>query len=138
APPQFWKLDSWEDDSRRRKRFVPNPLGSSHPEATLKAAIEHGAPEDAILQAREEFHAQLAAQRRSLQQPLQSPDLLDDSELTTDDRDLDADVTGMVNMSTRARLVAPGLMVPGTVSITAAELYFEVDEEDPEFRKADP
>lgn len=138
APPQFWKLDSWEDDSRRRKRFVPNPLGSSHPEATLKAAIEHGAPEDAILQAREEFHAQLAAQRRSLQQPLQSPDLLDDSELTTDDRDLDADVTGMVNMSTRAKLVAPGLVVPGTVSITAAELYFEVDEEDPEFRKADP
>lgn len=138
APPQFWKLDSWEDDSRRRKRFVPNPLGSSHPEATLKAAIEHGAPEDAILQAREEFHAQLAAQRRSMQQPLQSPDLLDDSELATDDRDLDADVTGMVNMSTRARLIAPGLVVPGTVSITAAELYFEVDEEDPEFRKADP
>ncbi|KAK3877805.1 hypothetical protein Pcinc_017509 [Petrolisthes cinctipes] len=137
-PTQYWKLDSWEDDSRRRKRFVSNPIGSSHPEATLKAAIEHGAPEDAILQAREEFHAQLAAQRRSLQQPLQSPDLLDDSELTTDDRDLDADVTGMVNMSTRARLVAPGLVVPGTVSITAAELYFEVDEEDPEFRKADP
>lgn len=41
-------------------------------------------------------------------------------------------------MSTRAKLVAPGLVVPGTVSITAAELYFEVDEEDPEFRKADP
>lgn len=36
----------------------------------------------------------MAAQRRSLQQPLQSPDLLDDSELATDDRDLDADVTG--------------------------------------------
>lgn len=138
TPSQFWKLDSWEDDSRRRKRFVPNPLGSSHPEATLKAAIEHGAPEDAILQAREEFHAQLAAQRRSLQQPLQSPDLLDDSELATDDRDLDADVTGLVNLSTRARLVAPGLTVPGTVSVTASELYFEVDEEDPEFRKAEP
>lgn len=29
---------------------MSNPLGSSHPEATLKAAIEHGAPEDAILQ----------------------------------------------------------------------------------------
>lgn len=49
-----------------------------------------------FFQAREEFHAQLAAQRRSLQQPLQSPDLLDDSELTTDDRDLDADVTGEI------------------------------------------
>lgn len=47
---EFWKLDAWEDDARRRKRFVHNPLGSSHPEATLKAALEHGAPEDAILQ----------------------------------------------------------------------------------------
>ena len=47
---EFWKLDAWEDDARRRKRFVHNPLGSSHPEATLKAALEHGGPEDAILQ----------------------------------------------------------------------------------------
>ncbi|KAG0710336.1 Neurobeachin [Chionoecetes opilio] len=54
TPSQYWKLDSWEDDSRRRKRFVPNALGSSHPEATLKAAIEHGAPEDAILQVRKD------------------------------------------------------------------------------------
>ena len=55
TPPQFWKLDTWEDDSRRRKRFVPNAIGSSHPEATLKAAIEHGAPEDAILQVCSKF-----------------------------------------------------------------------------------
>lgn len=47
---EYWKLDAWEDDARRRKRFVHNPLGSSHPEATLKAALEHGAPEDAIMQ----------------------------------------------------------------------------------------
>lgn len=47
---EFWKLDAWEDDARRRKRFVHNPLGTTHPEASLKAAIEHGAPEDAILQ----------------------------------------------------------------------------------------
>lgn len=46
----FWKLDAWEDDARRRKRLVHNPLGTAHPEASLKAAIEHGAPEDAILQ----------------------------------------------------------------------------------------
>ena len=32
----------WEDDSRRRRRFIRNPLGSTHPEAALKAAIEHG------------------------------------------------------------------------------------------------
>lgn len=44
-------------------------------------------------QAREEFHAQLAASRAQ-QQHLQSSDLMDDSELLSDDRDLDADLTG--------------------------------------------
>ncbi len=42
SPSEFWKLDSWEDDSRRRRRLVKNPYGSSHPDATLRAAIEHG------------------------------------------------------------------------------------------------
>ncbi|XP_068082894.1 neurobeachin [Anabrus simplex] len=133
---EFWKLDSWEDDARRRKRFVHNPLGSSHPEATLKAALEHGAPEDAILQAREEFHAHLAASR-SQQQQMQSNDLMDDSELLADDRDLDVDLTGPVNISTKARLIAPGIVAPGMVSITSTELYFEVDEDDPEYKKID-
>jgi len=36
----FRKLDSWEDDSRRRRRLVPNPLGTSHPDATLKSASD--------------------------------------------------------------------------------------------------
>jgi len=39
---EHWRLDVWEDDSRRRRRFIRNPIGSTHPEATLKAAIEHG------------------------------------------------------------------------------------------------
>ncbi|XP_018362088.1 PREDICTED: neurobeachin isoform X7 [Trachymyrmex cornetzi] len=133
---EYWKLDAWEDDARRRKRFVHNPLGSSHPEATLKAALEHGAPEDAILQAREEFHAHLAASRAH-QQQLQSADLLDDSELLTDDRDLDNDLTGPVNISTKGKLIAPGIVAPGIISVTSTELYFEVDEDDPEFKKID-
>ena len=41
-PREFWRLDYWEDDLRRRRRFVRNPLGSTHPEATLKTAVEHG------------------------------------------------------------------------------------------------
>ncbi|XP_076767089.1 A kinase anchor protein rugose isoform X3 [Xylocopa sonorina] len=133
---EYWKLDAWEDDARRRKRFVHNPLGSSHPEATLKAALEHGAPEDAILQAREEFHAHLAASRAH-QQQLQSADLMDDSELLSDDRDLDNDLTGPVNISTKGKLIAPGIVAPGIISVTSTELYFEVDEEDPEFKKID-
>ncbi|KFP87973.1 Lipopolysaccharide-responsive and beige-like anchor protein, partial [Acanthisitta chloris] len=41
-PREFWRLDYWEDDLRRRRRFVRNPLGSTHPEATLRAPGEHG------------------------------------------------------------------------------------------------
>ena len=44
---------------------------------------------------------------------------------------------GPVNLSSRAKLIAPGLVAPGTLSITSAELYFEVDEEDAEFQKHD-
>lgn len=45
--------------------------------------------------------------------------------------------TGPVNISTKAKLIAPGIVAPGMVSITSAELYFEVDEDDPEFKKID-
>lgn len=41
-------------------------------------------------------------------------------------------------MSTKARLIAPGIVAPGMVSITSTELYFEVDEEDDEFKRLDP
>ncbi|XP_050298842.1 neurobeachin isoform X6 [Anthonomus grandis grandis] len=132
---EFWKLDAWEDDARRRKRFVHNPLGSTHPEASLKAAIEHGAPEDAILQAREEFHAHLATSRNHQQN--QTCELVDDNELLIDDRELDSDLNGPVNISTKAKLIAPGIVAPGMVSVTSAELYFEVDEDDEEFKKMD-
>ena len=40
-------------------------------------------------------------------------------------------------MSSRAKLIAPGLVAPGTLSITSSELYFEVDEEDAEYQKQD-
>lgn len=46
----YWKLDSWEDDARRRRRLVPNPRGSSHPEATLHRPSDAERPHDAILQ----------------------------------------------------------------------------------------
>lgn len=40
-------------------------------------------------------------------------------------------------MSSRAKLIAPGVVAPGTLSITSAELYFEVDEDDADFQKHD-
>lgn len=45
--------------------------------------------------------------------------------------------SGPVNISTKARLVAPGIVAPGMVSITSAELYFEVDEDEEEFKRID-
>ncbi|XP_049878270.1 neurobeachin, partial [Pectinophora gossypiella] len=141
ATTQFWKLDSWEDDARRRRRLVPNPHGSRHAAAALQPPSAAMPPHDAILQAQEELHARLAAEGRARGAQLAAPpaaDLLDDADLLADDREIDADLTGPVNISTKARLVAPGLVAPGTVSLTSTELYFEVDEDDPEFKKIDP
>ena len=47
-------------------------------------------------------------------------------------------LTGPVNISTKARLIAPGIVATGIVSITSTELYFEVDEDDLEFKRLDP
>lgn len=47
-------------------------------------------------------------------------------------------VSGPVNISTKAKLVAPGLIAAGTVSLTSTEMYFEVDEDDAEYKKIDP
>ena len=46
-------------------------------------------------------------------------------------------ISGPVNISTTAVLVSPGLSVKGTMSITASEVYFEVDEDAPEYKKVD-
>lgn len=92
---EFWKLDVWEDDARRRRRLVRNPLGSSHPEATLKAALEHGAPEDAVQAAQAEFHAHLAAHRSA--QAASAHDLVEDAELAAgEDREMDSDNQGRI------------------------------------------
>uniref|UniRef100_A0A8C5GR28 Neurobeachin n=1 Tax=Gouania willdenowi TaxID=441366 RepID=A0A8C5GR28_GOUWI len=79
----FWRLDYWEDDLRRRRRFVRNAFGSTHADAPLKA--------------------------------------LEDYEEE--------------GLNTPAQLVAPVVVARGTLSITTTEIYFEVDEDDPAFKK---
>lgn len=44
---------------------------------------------------------------------------------------------GPVVLSSPAQLVAPVLVARGTLSITTSEIYFEVDEDDPAFNRAD-
>ncbi|XP_035993420.1 lipopolysaccharide-responsive and beige-like anchor protein isoform X3 [Fundulus heteroclitus] len=137
-PREFWRLDYWEDDLRRRRRFIRNPFGSSHSEATLKAAAEHavadtGASEEDIL--KQSIRSQALGNQNSESEALLDGD--DDTLSSLEDKDLD-NLTGPVNLSTSAQLVAPAAVVKGTLSVTASELFFEVDEDDPSFKALDP
>ncbi|KAM3722837.1 putative neurobeachin [Dirofilaria immitis] len=59
----FWKLDVWEDDSRRRKRFVQNSYGCHHSAACLKTVLENKSSDKEIDKAREDLLRDLIAQR---------------------------------------------------------------------------
>ncbi|XP_053107967.1 lipopolysaccharide-responsive and beige-like anchor protein isoform X2 [Hemicordylus capensis] len=133
-PREFWRLDYWEDDLRRRRRFVRNPLGSTHPEATLKAAIEHAPDEDVLVKGKQSIKSQALGNQNSESEILLEGD--DDTLSSIEEKELE-NLTGPVSLSTPAQLVAPCVVVKGTLSITASELYFEVDEEEPSFKKID-
>ncbi|TPP65009.1 Neurobeachin, partial [Fasciola gigantica] len=51
-PCDFYRLDCWEDDSRRRRRFSPNPYGSTHASAVLFDPEEQVAIRQRMLEAR--------------------------------------------------------------------------------------
>ncbi|KAM4709985.1 lipopolysaccharide-responsive and beige-like anchor protein [Discoglossus pictus] len=134
-PREFWRLDYWEDDLRRRRRFVRNPLGSTHPEATLRAAIEHDPDEDAIVKGKQSIRSQMLGGQNPESESLLEGD--DDTLSSLEEKDLE-NLTGPVSLCTPAQLVAPSIVLRGTLSITSSELYFEVDEDDPSFKKIDP
>uniref|UniRef100_A0A3B3WP50 LPS-responsive vesicle trafficking, beach and anchor containing n=1 Tax=Poecilia mexicana TaxID=48701 RepID=A0A3B3WP50_9TELE len=131
-PREFWRLDYWEDDLRRRRRFIRNPFGSSHSEAALKAAAEHASEDDILKQS---IRSQALANRNTESETSLDGD--DDTLSSLEDKDLE-NLTGPVNLSTSAQLIAPAAVVKGTLSVTASELFFEVDEDDPSFKDIDP
>ncbi|XP_035021757.2 lipopolysaccharide-responsive and beige-like anchor protein isoform X7 [Hippoglossus stenolepis] len=133
-PREFWRLDYWEDDLRRRRRFIRNPFGSNHSEATLKAAAEH-APEEDILKGKQSIRSH-ALGNQNLESET-SLDGDDDTLSSLDEKDLE-NLAGPVNLSTGVQLVAPAAVVKGTLSITASEVYFEVEEDEPSFKAIDP
>ncbi|XP_072240986.1 lipopolysaccharide-responsive and beige-like anchor protein isoform X2 [Leuresthes tenuis] len=133
-PKEFWRLDCWEDDLRRRRRFIRNPFGSSHSEATLKAAAEHASEED-VLKGKQSIRSQALGNQNSESEASLDGD--DDTLSSLEEKDLE-NLTGPVNVSTSAQLVAPAVVARGTLSITASELFFEVDEEEPGFKAIDP
>ncbi|XP_071511589.1 neurobeachin-like isoform X5 [Diadema antillarum] len=133
-PQEFFRLDMWEDNTRRHRRLVRNPYGSSHSEAALKAAIEHGEPEDVVEKAKQALHAQIAAKQRTVP----TSELDEDDTSLQEDAELENELEGPVVYTTTAHMIAPCVVVKGTLSITSAEMYFEVDEEDNTFKEADP
>ncbi|KAF3840927.1 hypothetical protein F7725_006789 [Dissostichus mawsoni] len=131
----FWRLDYWEDDLRRRRRFVRNASGSTHADVSLKALEEYGTEEEEEeLKSKKTFRSQsVVAQNPEAELMLEGDD---DAVSLLQEKEID-NLAGPVVLSTPAQLVAPVVVARGTLSITTTEIYFEVDEEDPTFKSTD-
>lgn len=138
------KLDTWEDRCRRRRRFVPNPRGSSHPEATLAPSMpelgfgSRALPGDGGSQLHE-----LAVTSQQLTDgdtsaaadasgSLANPDVGGD---VREEQDGDADHSGATAFITACKLVSCTVIINGMLSIGRNELYFEMDDDDDENNK---
>ncbi|XP_051902132.1 neurobeachin a isoform X9 [Hippocampus zosterae] len=142
----FWRLDYWEDDLRRRRRFVRNAFGSTHADVALKCLDDYGTEEEEDgVKSKKSFRSQsVVAQNPEAELMLEGDDdavsLLQEKEidnLAVPFRPRLFTSRGPVVLSTPAQLVAPVVVARGTLSITTTEIYFEVDEDDPAFKKAD-
>lgn len=123
----FWKLDSWEDDSRRRRRLVPNANGHSHKAASLSTTKE----DEYKVRQIEDPLIQVSFSRN------QTLDASEDMDSALDDRDLDMDTNGCSNLSVKGILVSPIVNIPGIISVTNNELYFEADEDSVDYQNLD-
>ncbi|XP_027506778.1 neurobeachin isoform X2 [Corapipo altera] len=130
----FWRLDYWEDDLRRRRRFVRNAFGSTHADALLKAAVEYGTEED-VVKSKKTFRSQAVVNQNAETELMLEGD--DDAVSLLQEKEID-NLAGPVVLSTPAQLIAPVVVAKGTLSITTTEIYFEVDEDDSAFKKIDP
>ncbi|XP_026232018.1 neurobeachin-like isoform X2 [Anabas testudineus] len=131
----FWRLDYWEDDLRRRRRFVRNPFGSTHLNVTCKSLQEYGSEEDEVVKTKKAFRSQTVSNPNPETELMLEGD--DDAASLLQEKEMDS-LGGPVVLSSPAQLVAPVLVARGTLSITTTEIYFEVDEDDPVFKRVDP
>uniref|UniRef100_A0A8C8IHP3 Neurobeachin n=1 Tax=Oncorhynchus tshawytscha TaxID=74940 RepID=A0A8C8IHP3_ONCTS len=124
----FWRLDYWEDDLRRRRRFVRNPFGSTHLDIPCKTE------EDELVKSKKGFRSQAVANQSPETDLMLDGD--DDTASLLQEKEMD-NLAGPVVLSTPAQLVAPVIVARGTLSITTTEIYFEVDEDDHSFKRLD-
>uniref|UniRef100_W5MP82 Neurobeachin n=1 Tax=Lepisosteus oculatus TaxID=7918 RepID=W5MP82_LEPOC len=130
----FWRLDYWEDDLRRRRRFVRNAFGSTHADVTLKSLEDYGTDEDEMMKSKKTFRSQAVVNQNPETELMLEGD--DDAVSLLQEKEID-NLAGPVVLSTPAQLIAPVIVARGTLSITTTEIYFEVDEEDSAFKKID-
>ncbi|CAB1458954.1 unnamed protein product, partial [Pleuronectes platessa] len=131
----FWRLDYWEDDLRRRRRFVRNPSGSTHLDITCKSLQEYGSVEEEVVRSKKSVRLQPVTNQNPEPELMLDGD--DDAVSLLQEKEMD-NMAGPVVLSSPAQLVAPVLVARGTLSITTTEIYFEVDEDDPAFNRVDP
>ncbi|XP_068440668.1 neurobeachin isoform X1 [Clinocottus analis] len=130
----FWRLDYWEDDLRRRRRFVRNPIGSTHLDVTCKSLLEYGTDDDEVVKSKKVFRSQTVTSPNPETELMLEGD--EDAVSLLQEKEMD-NLGGPVVLSSPAQLVAPVLVARGTLSITTTEIYFEVDEDDPAFKRVD-
>uniref|UniRef100_A0A672P2W7 Neurobeachin-like n=1 Tax=Sinocyclocheilus grahami TaxID=75366 RepID=A0A672P2W7_SINGR len=130
----FWRLDYWEDDLRRRRRFVRNAFGSTHLDVALKSLEEYGPEEEEGIKSKSSFRSHSVVSQNPETELMLEGD--DDAVSLLQEKEID-NLAGPVVLSTPAQLVAPVIIARGTLSITTTEIYFEVDEDDPTFKKID-
>ncbi|KAM6961393.1 neurobeachin-like isoform 7-T7 [Aplochiton taeniatus] len=128
----FWRLDYWEDDLRRRRRFVRNPFGSTHLDILCKSLEDYD--EDGVVESKKGYRSHAMANPNPETELMLEGD--DDAVSLLQEKEMD-NLAGPVVLSTPAQLVAPVIVVRGTLSITTTEIYFEVDEDDPAFKQID-
>uniref|UniRef100_A0A673MLB6 Neurobeachin n=1 Tax=Sinocyclocheilus rhinocerous TaxID=307959 RepID=A0A673MLB6_9TELE len=130
----FWRLDYWEDDLRRRRRFVRNAFGSTHSDVALKSLEEYDPEEEEGMKSKSSFRSHSVVNQNPETELMLEGD--DDTVSLLQEKEID-NLAGPVVLSTPAQLVAPVIVASGTLSITTTEIYFEVDEDDPTFKKID-
>uniref|UniRef100_A0A3Q3K0V6 Neurobeachin n=1 Tax=Monopterus albus TaxID=43700 RepID=A0A3Q3K0V6_MONAL len=130
----FWRLDYWEDDLRRRRRFVRNPFGSTHLDVSCKSLQEYGSDEDEVVKSMKAFRSQTTSSQNPETELMLEGE--DDAASLLQEKEMD-NLGGPVVLCSPAQLVAPALVARGTLSITTTEIYFEVDEDDPAFKRVE-
>ncbi|NXD15555.1 NBEA protein, partial [Nothocercus nigrocapillus] len=112
----FWRLDYWEDDLRRRRRFVRNAFGSTHSDALLKAAVEYGTEED-VVKSKKTFRSQAVVNQNAETELMLEGD--DDAVSLLQEKEID-------NLAGKSCLLEPG-KDRGKLQVTHKLLYFQYD-----------